>query len=189
MDTPKPTLAMNKLHNKTTTSLRMGWFPDENKETLLKLIQKYEIKTVIEIGSFLGESTKFFAEHCEHVYAVDPFKKWEEGIKFGGIDNLPEYFYDLFDFNMKESGVREKITALPVTSKDAFGLFPTLTADLIYIDGTHDYENVKQDIELWKNRANIILCGDDYDNNWQGLRKAVDEYEKEVIGRVWIIPT
>ncbi len=180
--------SMKNISNKVTKSYHRGWFPEENKTTLLKIIQEHNIKTVIEIGSFLGASTAFFATHCDHVYAIDPFKKWQEGIKRWYIDEVDEYFYDQFDFNMKELGVRNRITAIPSTSIDAAGLFPNLKADLVYIDAIHDYDNVKRDIKLWKDRASIIVCGDDYDENWTELKKAVDEVANvQVDGRVWFI--
>lgn len=179
---------MKNIPNKVTTTHHRGWFPIENQNALLKLIKENNVKTVIEVGSFLGSSAAFFATHCDHVYTIDPFKKWKEGVERGGIDELDEYFYDQFDFNMKALGVRDKITAIPVTSVDGAGLFPTLKADLVYIDGTHDYENVKRDIELWLGRANIVICGDDYDENWPGLKQAVDEAGgAQVDGRVWFI--
>lgn len=48
--------------------------------------------------------------------------------------------------------------------------------DLIFIDGTHTYDAVKTDIDVWwpKLKSSGFLCGDDY--SWASVRKAVDEF-------------
>ena len=64
--------------------------------------------------------------------------------------------------------------------------------DLVFIDGAHSYENVKQDIALWlpKVRKGGILSGHDYSLEHPGVLKAVDEaFDKKIkIGydRTWI---
>jgi hypothetical protein len=47
--------------------------------------------------------------------------------------------------------------------------------DVLYIDGAHDYENVKLDIELWKDKAKYFICGHDYCDKFPGVVKAVNE--------------
>ena len=49
--------------------------------------------------------------------------------------------------------------------------------DFIYIDGAHDYESVKKDIELYAPKLKTfgILAGHDYEHTWPGVIKAVDE--------------
>ena len=56
-----------------------GWFPDEHKIILERIIDEFNIKSVTEIGSFLGKSTVFFASKGLKVNAIDPFVEWEEG--------------------------------------------------------------------------------------------------------------
>lgn len=163
-----------------------GWFPIESERFLEQSIKENDIKTVIEIGSFVGKSTIFFARHCDKVYAVDPFIEWEDS----GIDgNARQYgsdFYSQFISNIVDSGVRDKIEVLRMSSEEANK--QDITADLIYIDGSHMYENVKKDIEMWLPRANKIICGDDYDEHWPNVKKAVDDTLKskaKINGRIW----
>jgi predicted O-methyltransferase YrrM len=49
--------------------------------------------------------------------------------------------------------------------------------DFVFIDASHDYANVKSDIETWmpKVKPGGILGGDDYHDSWKGVFKAVDE--------------
>lgn len=172
---------------KTYTDI-FGWFPTENANALDSIIEKYNIKTITEIGSFLGRSTVFFASKGLTINAIDPFIEWKEGsengdaIREGGKD-----FYDKFLENIQ--GYEDKITIYRNTSEEASKLVGK--ADLIFIDGAHDYDSVKNDILLWKGKANKIICGDDYEGYWHGVNKAVDEIfgdkVKVINKRVWYV--
>ena len=49
--------------------------------------------------------------------------------------------------------------------------------DFIYLDASHDYESVKEDIETWlpKMKKGSIISGDDYVVCWPGVIRAVNE--------------
>ena len=87
-----------------------GWFPDPNAKFLEEYIEKNKVKTVIEIGSFVGLSTRFFAERCEHVYAIDPFAHWDEQSTDEMATSFGNDFYQQFLYNMAHDGVLKKIT-------------------------------------------------------------------------------
>ncbi len=50
--------------------------------------------------------------------------------------------------------------------------------DFIYIDASHEYEDVKRDLELWMPLLSDIgiISGHDYDDGHQGVVRAVDEF-------------
>lgn len=169
-----------------------GWFPAQNAETMDWLIEENEINSVIEIGSFLGRSTAFFAERVDIVTAIDPFLIWDEGARNGdAIAHGGRDFYNKFRRNMEECGVQHKVSDIRMMSKDAAACYPHLKADLVFIDGSHDYDSVLQDINLWRQRANKYIAGDDFDENWPGVKKAVRESFDEVgvIGNIWFAKT
>ncbi len=163
-----------------------GWFGKESQDKLTELIDKYNIKTVIEVGSFVGMSAEFFAlQNVERVWCIDPFVEWASAnpdTKKYGKD-----FYGQFLTNM--SPYLGTVIPIRMKSEEAIDL-PFLQADLIYIDAKHDYDSVWNDLALWAPRARKIICGDDYDSNWPGLMRAVDERypQRKVCGNFWYCP-
>ena len=62
---------------------------------------------------------------------------------------------------------------------------------MVFIDGGHEYEEVKRDILIWKERLRPggLLCG--HDVSWPGVRKALTELVpnwKQQAGELWSAP-
>jgi len=176
-----------------------GWFHACNRSSLEKLIRKYSIRSVIEIGSFLGLSAAWFAERVERVTCIDPFEWWgEPGIGLNGNTNtgnlirdftehdVPTKFFNVFKANMIERGVWSKITPVIGHSEDVY--HHVLPADLVYIDGEHTYEGVARDIRNYLPKAIKVICGDDYvSRDGFGVIRAVCELfpRHDVNGPFW----
>lgn len=135
---------------------------------------KYTTKklTILEIGSWVGVSTELFAKAFRYVTAVDP---WSATVGINTKYNM-KLVEKEFDKRMKkyDNVDTNKMTSKEFASftKDEFHL---TGFDVIYIDGAHDYYNVKLDISLWKDRATKFICGHDYCNKFPGVKKAVNE--------------
>jgi predicted O-methyltransferase YrrM len=75
-------------------------------------------------------------------------------------------------------------------SQDVVSKYPDETLDFCFIDGSHEYEDVKKDIQAYlpKVKKGGILAGHDYDALWSGVIKAVDELlgKVEVLNGSWI---
>jgi cephalosporin hydroxylase len=171
-----------------------GWFPETTADALRGLIKEHDVSTVIEIGSFLGKSTAFFAENVVQTIAIDPFVAWPEGNDNDDARAAGEDFYEQFKANILEirsHGARlADIQVVRKTSVDAYESNPDLEADLVYIDAVHDYKSVFIDCRMWLGRARKIICGDDYDENWPGVMEAVDELfrsEVHLVGNFWYV--
>ena len=72
----------------------------------------------------------------------------------------------------------ENLSIIKLDSISASKLFKPKSLDLIYIDGSHDYKSVLKDIKAWYSRVkpNGIICGDDYNEHWNGVVDAVNEF-------------
>ncbi|MDE2099987.1 MAG: class I SAM-dependent methyltransferase [Patescibacteria group bacterium] len=159
-----------------------GWFDERNRRELERLIEAYHVRTVIEVGSFLGLSTLWFAERVEHVYCVDLFSVAEsDGSNVGPFLKtlgLPVDFYDVFLSNI--APYQHKITVIRSRSTEA----QVPNADLAYIDADHTYAGCKADIAYYSPKVGII-SGDDYSVTHPGVMRAVDETRAIVCAPFW----
>ena len=144
------------------------------QEGLKDLINEIPNKgTMIEIGTFTGESTVIFGDHFAKVIGIDPmlqdYDKQDPTSKFNFNEVL-----DMFNDRVKN---HNNISLIQKTSDDAVKELDSQTYDFIYIDGIHQYENVKQDIinYLPMVKKGGVIGGHDYGPSWPGVRQAVDE--------------
>lgn len=153
--------------------------PNDYAEGLKDLIyyvnQFYDTKnmTMIEIGSYAGESTLIFAEHFKKIICIDPYKndydKKDPAINYMELNNV----YDIFINRIKE---HKNIELIKKSSNQAFKSLKKINVDFVYIDGLHTYIQVKKDIENYsKIIKNGFISGHDYHENWHGVIKAVNE--------------
>jgi len=132
--------------------------------------------SLCEIGSYTGESSLIFSEHFKQVVCIDP---WSDTVQDPSDPAYtPGNFSDVesrFDDNIsktsniiKVKGFSDQI-AIEIEEKN-------IKFDVIYIDGLHTYDQVKKDIENYRKFSTRAICGHDYnENNWPGVKRAVDE--------------
>jgi predicted O-methyltransferase YrrM len=88
---------------------------------------------------------------------------------------------------MVDCEVFDYITPIRSDSIRAASHFENNYFDFIFIDGNHEYEIVRKDIETWflKLKTDGIIAGDDYDPCHGGVIKAVDEIFGELAKKSW----
>ena len=120
---------------------------------LLRLINKYSPKNVIEIGSHNGVSTEIFSLTCESVIAIDIL--------------LSEKLQDVLTRC-------PNITFFHESSDSAHTKIQNESVDLLYIDGDHEMESTARDIRNYapKVRPGGVIAG--HDINSEKVRRAVD---------------
>lgn len=158
-----------------------GWYG--NGLSMEWLIQRQRAKIVIEVGSWLGASTRHIAQILPEdgvVYAVDHWMgSPNEDNSVFDIPNL----YRQFLSNVIHANLTDKIIPVRLSSAEAAKTL-AVKPDLIYIDATHDFTNVYQDLLLWYPfvKGHGILCGDDYlwgddpANGGGPVKRAVDAF-------------
>jgi predicted O-methyltransferase YrrM len=166
---------------KYETNKDQTWMRDqEGTEGLLDLIKELgdnSNKTMIEIGSFVGESTVMFAQSFKKVIAIDPFME--------GYDPQDPTSY-LFEFDNVYQTYLDRITiysniqTIIETSDNAIKELDSETYDFIYLDGLHTYEGVKTDITNYLPlvKKGGVIGGHDYTNQVShlvGVFQAVNE--------------
>ena len=125
------------------------------------LMRELAPKVFVELGVKQGESYFSFCQSAAEnkinvrCYGVD---SWRGDIQTGELD--PEIQHEVAEYNWQYSSFSELKAML---FAEALGDFPDATIDLLHIDGTHTYDDVKADFESWLPKLSpngIILLHD-----------------------------
>lgn len=158
-----------------------GWY--SNRRPIKQIISEQDVKVVVEVGCWLGKSTRHIAKCVPKngkVYAVD---HW-----LGSVEHQPgnscfreglSELYDQFLSNVIHKKLTDKIIPIRMPSVEAEKYLSDLVPDLIYIDASHETEAVYQDLNIWfpHVQGHGILCGDDW--SWPSVRQAVEKFAAE----------
>lgn len=185
-----------------------GW--NGNHTIFHELIEKRDPKIIIEVGTWKGMSAINMGNYVKStnrqavIYCVDTWlgatEFWtyasntpERDLKLK--NGYPQIYYQFLS-NVVHSNLQNVIIPVPNTSTNAARYFNhnNIKADLIYIDASHEYEDVLTDLNFYSRllAPGGIIFGDDYDNYWPGVVRAVNEFfknNKTVKDRYWIHET
>jgi hypothetical protein len=136
------------------------------------------IEKIVEIGSYMGESAVIFAEEFPNttIICIDP---WEGNYDENDTASSANYNEIEQQFDLRAAKY-QNIIKYKGYSTDLEIQAP---CDVVYIDGCHSYDCVKEDIAIWDKLATKVICGHDYLNDEElkihkhvaGVRKAVEE--------------
>lgn len=165
-----------------------GWMPDRE---LAWLRQQANLHTnICEIGSFMGRSTRALADNTRGtVTAVDTWAGSEEKEHRDMLAGKgPDWLFDQFKDNM--AGLTN-VAMVRMPSLEAARNFIHRQFDFIFVDASHDYENVKADILAWKPllAPGGLLSGHDMHTGAPGVVQAVDELlpNRKVYESIWYV--
>ncbi len=162
-------------------SIRNSKYAKIGLEDLINYINlNSEISTkemnMLEVGSYVGDSTKIFCKSFKKVISVDPF--------INGYDenDSSSYAYPMhvIEKQFKETvlGVFSNSNLLKMSSMEASTIVNCGEYEFVYLDGNHKKEELTKDIQAWlpKVRKGFWLGGHDYDNkNAPEVKGVVDE--------------
>ena len=113
---------------------------------LSQLIGK-DVKTMIEVGSHLGYSTRVFLDNLKDLETMVCIDAWENGYDDrDGISKDCDMVQAEQSFDNYIMANTDKVTKMKMKSNDSYHLFSDKSFDFIYIDACHTYEAVKEDI-------------------------------------------
>ena len=118
----------------------------------------------VEIGSWKGKSSAFMCVEIANsgkqidFFCIDTF---EGSVEHQNNPELP-YLYNIFKNNMKPLEGYYEDMRMP--SMEAVQKFENESLDFVFIDGSHEYEDIKDDIISWlpKVKRGGVLAGHDY---------------------------
>jgi len=147
---------------------------------LSELITNQHIKTVVEIGVWRGEMSRYMFENCPSIktyIGIDPYKHWSPSqYKDGKNRHSQKKFDRIYSSVKKMYHSHEGATLIRDTSIGAVNKIDQI--DMVFIDGNHGYEYVKSDIQNYtpKVRNGGIVSGHDYSLTFPGVIRAVNEF-------------
>jgi hypothetical protein len=159
-------------------------------------MERYQPRIVIEVGSFLGMSARWFAQwQKDHNIdgAVICIDTWlAEGVLWSIAEHYNRltfqygrpHAYEVFMQGVINHGLQDYICPLPMDSRSGLRYLMRLniTAPLVFIDGSHIEGDVMADLNLGWDRLqmNGCLIVDDYspelDHAFDGLMHDVDRF-------------
>jgi predicted O-methyltransferase YrrM len=149
-----------------------GFLDEPDSNILLELAKD---KDCFEIGSLRGKSTVCMASVAKKVVAIDTFRAAGNGAS--QTDDEKIYEQNITDFRTNTQGY-DNIETKINKSDDIVPFFNNESFDLAFIDGSHEYDDVKNDIIMsWpKIKMGGYLAVHDYGKKgWDGVTRAVDE--------------
>lgn len=147
------------------------------KDELKPLIDQLAVTNgvMLEVGVYKGEAMKQFMDSGKfrRYFGVD----WWSGEY---ADPNPIFLKDIPEAEMRFDEVAKNypVVKMKMTSEEASAYFKDEVFDFVYLDGNHNYEFVRKDIDLWWPKVKIggYFGGHDYSNlACGGVKKAVDE--------------
>lgn len=155
-----------------------GWSSEDEQgqllKTILPLVKNEKELKIAEIGVYQGRGTSIWNtilinEGVDYKYkAIDHFQGSTEHIKN----------FDYYGSTLKNlEPIIERIEVIKNDSTSESKNYDDEYFDIVYIDASHEYEYVKEDILNWLPKVKIggIICGDDYIAGWPGVVIAVNE--------------
>ena len=132
--------------------------------------------SMVEIGSYVGDSSNIFAERVKELNCIDPWENGydeNDGASSNVAMNIVEAQFDLLLNSF--SNIRK----LKMKSREALNMFRDNSLDLVYVDGLHTEQGVFSDITMWlpKIKKGGYIAGHDYGSkHFPGVRKAIDSF-------------
>ncbi len=151
-----------------------GWMEPAELEWLAQRAKDHLL--IVELGSFLGRSTRALADNTDgQVFAVDDWQGLRD--RDGAYKRFTTATTNRdFRRNLQDHLATGKVQMLHMDHGQFAAEAEKLAAaaDMVFVDGCHDYEAVARDIQTWlRIPGRRLLCG--HDANWVGVDQALCE--------------
>jgi glycosyltransferase involved in cell wall biosynthesis len=166
-------LFLNNLDDTPATA----WY--DHRQFAEKLVRFLNPKVIVDLGVDWGYSTFSFAlPRIGHVYGIDNFI----GDEFVGTDELRKK-YNFVTMKREKLHLQDNLTLIEGDFDEVAKTWDK-PINILHIDGSHKYEDIKKDFETWSKFVNddgVILlhdtCIERLNGNEYGVKKFFDELD------------
>ncbi|MHC4663868.1 MAG: class I SAM-dependent methyltransferase [Planctomycetota bacterium] len=156
-----------------------GFFSEREGLFYRSLVRNIQGGRIVEVGSWKGLSASFIGRtananntvlHCVDWWEGSP--EWKDREKIIAEKDIESTFRNnMADREINVEVVKEK-------SPDAAKRFDDESLDLVFIDASHEYDNVRADLKAWfrKLKPGAILSGHNYEERHDGVIRAVGSF-------------
>ena len=153
-----------------------GWMTELELLWLAEQAEKYD--RIVEIGCYRGRSTRALADNTKGVViAID---HWNGEPQIAMNEKERSQLYNDFCINLADLIEQKKVYPFKMHHEDVTKCAERFcTPSMVFIDGSHQYADVKRDVAFWMEmlKANgngvSLLCGHDVD--YEPVAKALEE--------------
>lgn len=142
--------------------------------------QARNCRKILELGVLHGRSVRAMLDNSgARVWCVDSWRGPGASIPGGPRGRrATEEDYQIFLANIAD--VKHRVIIFRMTTDEAYRRLSRDFFDMIFIDANHSYEAVRADIinYLPVLKKGGLMCGHDYNKNWPGVVRAVNELIK-----------
>jgi predicted O-methyltransferase YrrM len=150
-----------------------------HREFAERLVRFLNPKVVVDLGVDWGYSTFCFAlPRIGHVYGIDNFV----GDEYVGTDDT-RMKYNFVEMKREKLHLKDNLTFIEGQFSEVAKTWDK-KIDILHIDGSHKYEDIKEDFETWieflTDDGVILLhdtCIENLNGNEYGVKKFFDELE------------
>jgi predicted O-methyltransferase YrrM len=147
----------------------------------------------VEIGSWKGRSASYMAveiHNSNKKIKFDCIDTWKGSVEHVDDDFVKQgTLYNEFLKNIEP--VKHIINPIRMESVQACKMYADNSLDFVFIDASHEYEDVKKDIENWLPKVKIggVIAGHDLSS--PGVKKAVIEMTPSALATpqfdIWVM--
>ena len=150
-----------------------GWLAPDDAVWLARhaaqVVERDPHAVVVEIGSWKGRSTIAMGvalrqAGCGRIFAIDPHR----GDPEHPSDTMPEFLR-----NLHAAGIAQVVEPIRAFSREPIDRFADGSVQFMFLDGSHEYEEVSRDIAEWGSKLadGAEVAFDDAD--WPGVNRAL----------------
>lgn len=146
-----------------------------------KLGKNLEEVSVAEIGVYKGDNAVDMLEEVPKIkklFLIDNFNVEDRWFTDSLGRKMSQEYRDEFVKNVEHrfSKYGERVALIKKSSEEAVKDFPDGSLDYCYIDGAHDYQNVKRDLHLWYPKVKNMGMLAGHDVHYPDVTQAIIEF-------------